>query len=206
VNADEYRPPPELEQLDRELAGVRFEARASLGPEIMARATRGEAPRRLSPRRTLFGSRLGTWPVAAAAILLVAAALYLRPTASVVVDRCCFDLDGGGELDDGVLVVAERDARVHRLQVYEDRDRSRAFSPGDLVRLDRRGGPAIRADVPDGLVTTHHCCVDLDGGGPEDDALLVIGVPPDRVVMAAIYEDGARGHRGHASFQALQLR
>jgi hypothetical protein len=30
--------------------------------------------------------------------------------------------------------------------------------------------------------------VDLDGGGPSDDGLLVIGVPPDRIVMAAIYE------------------
>lgn len=206
MNADDFRLPPELEQLDRGLAGVRFEPRASLGPEIVARAARGEVPQGMSPRRPLFGSRRRMWPAAAAAIVLAAAALYLRPAASVVVDRCCFDLDGGGELDDGVLVVAERDARVHRLQVYEDRDRSRAFSAGDLIRLDRRGGPAIRADVPDGLVTTHHCCVDLDGGGPEDDALLVIGVPPDRVVMAAIYEDGGRGRRDHASFQGLQLR
>ncbi len=39
-----------------------------------------------------------------------------------------------------------------------------------------------------GLVTIEHCCVDFDGGGPADDGLVVIGVPPDRVVMAAIYE------------------
>jgi hypothetical protein len=42
-------------------------------------------------------------------------------------------------------------------------------------------------------VTIEHCCLDFDGGGPADDGLVVIGVPPDRVVMAAIYErpDGA---------------
>jgi hypothetical protein len=145
-------------------------------------------------------------PAAAAAILLLASAMYLRPTASVVVDRCCFDLDGGGEQDDGVLVVAERDSRVHRLEVYEDRDRSRAFSSGDVVRLDRRGAPTMGADAAEGLVATRHCCVDLDGGGPDDDALLVIGVPPDRVVMAAIYENRVGERRGHRSSQALQLR
>jgi hypothetical protein len=37
-------------------------------------------------------------------------------------------------------------------------------------------------------VTREHCCVDFDGGGPADDGVLIIGVPPDRVLMAAIYE------------------
>ena len=46
----------------------------------------------------------------------------------------------------------------------------------------------MRAGARRGLVTTEHCCLDFDGGGPSDDALLVIGVPPDRVMMAAIYE------------------
>ena len=31
-----------------------------------------------------------------------------------------------------------------------------------------------------GLVTIEHCCLDFDGGGPADDGLLVLGVPPDR--------------------------
>jgi hypothetical protein len=145
-------------------------------------------------------------PAATAAILLFASAVYLRPVTSVVVDRCCFDLDGGGEQDDGVMVVAERNSRVHRLKVYEDRDRSRAFSPGDFVRLDRWGAPAMGADVADGLVATRHCCVDLDGGGVNDDALLLIGVPPDRIVMAAIYENGPRDRRGHAPSRVMQLR
>jgi len=34
--------------------------------------------------------------------------------------------------------------------------------------------------------------MDFDGGGPEDDGLLVIGVPPDKVLMAAIYQTGTK--------------
>jgi len=90
------------------------------------------------------------------------------------VDRCCYDLDGG-----------------------EDRDRSRGFSPGDVVRLDRGAEPTMHDGAAAGLVTTEHCCLDFDGGGPADDALLVIGVPPGRVLMAAIYE--RRGGRGSAA-------
>jgi hypothetical protein len=144
--------------------------------------------------------------VLAPLLLLAGLAIYLRPRPSVVVDRCCYDLDGGGQQDDGVLIVAERDARVHRLQVYEDRDRSHRFSPGDVIRLDRGSAPAMGTGATGGLVTTRHCCIDLDGGGPDDDALLVIGVPPDKVVMAAIYEEGRPGRRGHGSAPALQLR
>lgn len=39
------------------------------------------------------------------------------------------------------------------------------------------------------LITIRHCCLDFDGGGPDDDGLLVLGVPPDRVMMAALYEE-----------------
>jgi hypothetical protein len=46
----------------------------------------------------------------------------------------------------------------------------------------------MHGTLANGLVTFEHCCLDFDGGGPADDGLLVIGVPPDRVVMAAIYE------------------
>jgi hypothetical protein len=110
----------------------------------------------------------------------------------VTVDRCCYDLDGGGDDDDGVLILAERDDRVHRLRVYEDRDGSRSFTPADLVRLDRGATPAVHGLAGKGIVTIERCCLDFDGGGPDDDGLLVIGVPPDRVIMAAIYETGAK--------------
>jgi hypothetical protein len=118
---------------------------------------------------------------------------------AVTVDRCCYDLDGGGAADDGVLILAQRDDRVHRLRIYEDLDASRSYTIGDLVRLDRGGKPAILTAGDDGVVTIKRCCLDFDGGGPDDDGLLVIGVPPDRVLMAAIYETGPKGGDGQTA-------
>jgi hypothetical protein len=115
------------------------------------------------------------------------------------VDRCCYDLDGGGDADDGVILLAERDAKVHQLRIYEDLDGSGAYTEGDLVRLDRGDSPAMHQASAAGLVTIEHCCVDFDGGGPADDGLVVIGVPPDRVVMAAIYERPTRAAVGSDS-------
>lgn len=195
--------PPDIESLDRRLSEIHFRPRASLGAEIEGRLRRGERPRR-GPYLALRTRWLAG--LAASLLLLTGLALYLRPAASVVVDRCCYDLDGGGIEDDGVLVVAERDARVHRLQVYEDRDHSRHSSAGDLIRLDRGGEVAMGSDSAEGLVTTRHCCIDLDGGGASDDALLVIGVPPDRVVMAAIYEEPPPARRRPGSSHDFQLR
>jgi hypothetical protein len=71
--------------------------------------------------------------------------------------------------------------------VYEDLDGSRDFSAGDLIRLDRGPAPVMQKALDGGLITTDHCCLDFDGGGYADDGLLVIGVPPNRVVMPAIY-------------------
>lgn len=178
-------PPPELEQLDRALRGVRFEPRASLGPELLGRLRRGE---RSKGAASSWRRRPAAAALAASLVLAAGTWLALRSPADVVVDRCCFDLDGGGDRDDGVLVRAQRDAKVHRLQLYEDRDRSHTYSQGDVIRLDRGGDLRMQYGAATGLVTREHCCLDFDGGGPDDDALLVIGVPPDRVVMAAIYE------------------
>jgi hypothetical protein len=177
--------PPELREMDRALRGVAFRPRASLGPEVLGRLRRGEPSRGAVPPRRL---RPAVAAVAAALMLGVGAALALHAPVPVVVDRCCYDLDGGGDADDGVVVTGERDAKVHRLRIYEDLDRSGGFTAGDLVRLDRGGSPAMHEVSAGGLVTFEHCCLDFDGGGPADDGLLVIGVPPDRVVMAAIYE------------------
>jgi hypothetical protein len=190
MNEDLGRP-PELEEMDRVLRGISFRPRASLGPEVLGRVRRGERP----PGAVTRPRRPALAAVAAALILVTGAALILRAPASVVVDRCCYDLDGGAEADDGVIVLAERDAKVHQLRIYEDLDGSRGFSAGNLVRLDRGGSPAMHEAAVAGLVTIEHCCLDFDGGGPADDGLLVIGVPPDRVVMAAIYERpvGAEG-------------
>lgn len=203
--SDDPRLPRELEALERKLAAIRFEPRASLGPELLGRVRRGDTPR--GDRRARFPGWLRALPkVLAPLAALTALALFLRPPTPVLVDRCCYDLDGGGQRDDGILVVAERDARVHRLQVYEDLDGSHRLSPGDLVRLDRGRTVAMRGDAAERLVTTRHCCVDLDGGGPDDDALLVIGVPPDRIMMAAIYERRLDGRPGQRPAEAFQLR
>lgn len=176
---------PELRELDRRLREIAFAPRASLGPEILGRLRRGERPAGTTapPRR-----RRVVALVAAALVAVTAGALLLRSPGSVTVDRCCYDLDGGGEADDGVVVLAERDAKVHQLRIYEDLDSSRTLTEGDLVRLQRGASPAMHRAATKGLVAIEHCCLDFDGGGPDDDGLVVIGVPPDRVVMAAIYE------------------
>jgi hypothetical protein len=176
---------PELRELDRRLRGIAFTPRASLGPEILGRVRRGEPPAGAGPPRR---RRQALATVTTALLAATAGAILLRATGSVTVDRCCYDLDGGGDADDGVLVLAERDARVHHLRIYEDIDRSRSFTESDLVRLDRGASPAIHHAGTGALVTVEHCCVDFDGGGPADDGLVIIGVPPDHVVMAAIYE------------------
>jgi hypothetical protein len=178
---------------------VRFEPRASLGPEIEGRVRRGEGVE--DPARRLRFLR-AAWGVAASVLAAVLAGGVLLTHRPVQIDRCCFDLDGGGAADDGVTLVADRDARVHHLRLYEDNDHSGAFSPGDVIRLDRGEQPSILGDASAGLVTTEHCCLDFDGGGPSDDALLVMGVPPDRVVMAAIYErrPDRPGRRAAAAF------
>jgi hypothetical protein len=75
--------------------------------------------------------------------------------------------------------------------VYEDTDRSGGFTPADVVRLDRGGELALAAAGVEGLTTLERCCLDFDGGGRADDGLLVLGVPPDRVLMAAIFERAA---------------
>jgi hypothetical protein len=179
-------PPDDLRDLDRALRAVRFEPRASLGPEIAGRAGRGESPR-ARPRRGRRGLAAAVALAAGLAAVWIGLPV-LRRGSPVTVDRCCYDLDGGGAADDGIRVVAHRDAEVQRLWIYEDRDRSGGLTPGDVVRLERGAAPALAETGTGGLVTREHCCVDFDGGGPADDGVLVIGVPPDRVLMAAIYE------------------
>ena len=184
--------PPDLAELDRTLHGISFRPRASLGPEVLGRLRRGERSKGVAPPRR---RRPALQALAAGLILAAATFMTFRATPPVVVDRCCYDLDGGGDSDDGVLISAERDAKVHQLTVYEDLDGSHTFTASDVIRLDRGDSPAMQEAALPGLVTIERCCLDFDGGGPEDDGLIVIGVPPDRVVMAAIYErpDGPEG-------------
>jgi hypothetical protein len=182
--ADSDSLPPDLKALDRRLGGIRFRPRGSLGAEVVGRLRRGgqwkgDAP----PRR----SRLPLAALAAcAAVALIAWIGWSRSV--VVVDRCCYDLDGGIAADDGLLVLADRKERVRRIAVYEDLDGSRSFTDGDLIRFSRGSAPTLLGPDDDQLVTTRHCCIDFDGGGPADDGLLVVGVPPNRVMMVALYD------------------
>jgi hypothetical protein len=183
--------PDDLRELDRKLRSVRFSPRASFGPELLGRLRRGDPPTggvRRNLHRHLAAAAVAV--LAAGGALALANLGSLAGSNAVTVDRCCYDLDGGGEADDGVLILAERNARVQRLRVYEDLDGSRSYTPRDLVRLDRGAQPALHGLASQGIVTIERCCLDFDGGGPDDDGLLVLGVPPDRVLMAAIYETG----------------
>ena len=175
----------------RVLAGLQFTPRASLGPEIIGRARRGESPRG-GPRQSRT--------VALRSMLGVAAALALTAGAGVLtwrmvgppvrIDSCCQDLDGGGSADDGFVLEA-RGRQVSRLRLYEDRDGSRTLSSADLVRFARGPVPAV-SGARDAR-TTRICCADLDGEGPADDGVLVMSEADESVVLAAVYEQHPRG-------------
>ncbi len=182
-------PGDDLTNLDRRLRAVQFEPRASLGAEIAGRVQRGEQPAvlRTSRVRRILGLAAGFSVVVAG--LVLAGVIVTGPRPSTV-DRCCQDLDGGGDADDGLLVTAARGETVERLAIYEDRDGSHSYSSGDRIRFERSGGPALSGPLGLGVRTVEFCCVDYDGGGPSDDALMVVGRAPDVISMAAIYEHG----------------
>ena len=193
------RPRKDSTNLDQVLQRIRFTPRSSLGAEIVGRWRRGERARaerggwfrnlrRLSMAGGLFG--LG---------VVVVWLFAPQPAPLLTVDRCCQDLDGGGDRDDGVLVVTDRGSDVKRLAIYEDRDDTESYTRGDMIRFQRDGSPGSAEPIADGARTARFCCLDYDGGGPKDDALLVIGVPPGQISMAAIYE-----HR--ASQPTIRLR
>ncbi|HEU4588081.1 MAG TPA: hypothetical protein VFS11_05520, partial [Gemmatimonadales bacterium] len=192
---------------------VRFEPRASLGPEVFGRCRRGEQSkgaaqqRRRRPALWLSSGIAALGALAAAGIRtydrpLPAAALQAEggssstapPPREVRVDRCCFDLDGGGRADDGIAVILDgtQQAAIRRIDVYEDRDKSKSFTDGDLVRFTR--GPRLIVDspLPANLLARHFCCGDYDGDGTVDEGVLVVSRPPDRVVLVGLYNQSRR--------------
>ena len=196
-----------LAELDRTLRGIAFAPRASLGPELLGRLRRGErskgaglaAASPSGPRQAWHGGP-GRWR----------RARFLRcvPRGRSTVDRCCYDLDGGGDADDGVLILAERDAKVHQLTRLRGsrplaqlhRQRSRPARP-------RATSPAMHeASLPRDSSPSSTAASTSTAAGPDDDGLLVIGVPPDRVVMAAIYERRARPDGRRTSATVFPLR
>ncbi len=189
--------PRDNDELERQLESIRFEPRASLGAEIRGRAERGEQPRVFpsQKRRILILTAAMAAGIGAISVGLIA----VEARSQTTVDRCCQDLDGGGDADDGIVVTTRRGVAVKYLKIYEDLDKSGGYTPGDPVRFIRQGTPVI-AGSAEGSQTTEFCCLDYDGGGPSDDALLVISRPPDRITMAAIIE------RGSSSRQPAPLR
>jgi hypothetical protein len=180
------RIPPELSDLDAALGRIRFRPRASLGPEVIGRLRRGERSKGAAPLR---GRRPSLWAIAAGLLIAVTSAGWLAERArGITVDHCCYDFDGGGPADDGVLVVSTGGDAVRRITVYEDRDGSRSLTPADVVRFDRGSRLALAAATAEGAITARHCCSDLDGGGPPDDGLLVVTIPPDQVRLVGLYE------------------
>jgi hypothetical protein len=180
------KPRPDLSELDAALSRIRFRPRASLGPEVIGRVRRGEGWTAVAPSRL---RRPSLWAIAAGLLLTATVGGWLADRARyTTIDHCCFDLDGGGPADDGVLVVSTRGEAIRRIAIYEDRDGSRSLTPADVVRFDRGARLAVAAGPSDGAITARHCCSDLDGGGPADDGLLVVTIPPDRVRLVGLYE------------------
>ena len=172
------------EELERALAELKFAPRASLGPELLGRWRQGErAPDPSRPRRWW----VGVW-MAACLVLGVAVARIATAPEFELVDRCCQDLDGGGPADDGLLVEVRDGRTVRALSIYEDADGSGHYSDGDTIRFRRGADPLITAPLDSAMHTQEFCCIDYDGGGPSDDALIVVRRPPDFIAMAAIYE------------------
>jgi hypothetical protein len=173
--------------LDALLGQIQFRPRASLEGEVAGRWARGDRP---TPSPTPVTSKL-IW--LGLMLLSVGAVLYLVQSefglAQVrTVDRCCEDFDGGGDRDDGMLVRSRRGSDVQRLAIYEDLDGSRSYTAGDVLRFDRSGRPTLQQPFTAGMRTFELCCRDYDGGGPADDAVVIMALPPDRIAMAAIYE------------------
>lgn len=193
--ADDDQPPPELAALDAELRGLRFEPRASFGPELLGRLRAGEADVRPIASRWRFAS----WPLAAAAAAVVAFVTGAAITGAwrpmldaargvATIDNCCFNYDAETEDDDGLYVESLRGDRIRRLVIYEDRDGDRRFSAADGIRFERTGALTLAVPDDDALVARRFCCLDYDGGGPKDDGLLVVNRPGGGVVLAALFE------------------
>jgi hypothetical protein len=195
--------PPDVAALDRLLRHIQFEPRASLDSEVrgrLERAVQPEIPERSWLRPTL-GLLILALALGGALAWFWGIVVDARPHRTV--DRCCWDLDGGGVADDGVTVTTDRRGRVRAVAVYEDPDGNGRFDRADTVRFRRTGAPVLapapaRASAESGtreMVTREVCCADLDGGGRPDDAVLVMGHPPNVLTMVAIVERGGGGQQ-----------
>jgi hypothetical protein len=126
-------------------------------------------------------------------------------------DLCCWDLDGGGPADDGVLAVVLPREQVVALTIYEDGNGSGGLSDRDPIRYASSpagssrwaaGGWADAAGDAAPLAVRDFCCADHDLGGPADDGVLTISAA-DVIRRVLLYED-LDGSRSFSPGDALR--
>jgi hypothetical protein len=112
-----------------------------------------------------------------------------------VQDLCCWDLDGGGPGDDGIVTITLPGEHVVGVTVYEDRNGSGSLTEQDPIRFATPDSLGGGGNVPAGAPLEMHdvCCADYDRGGPADDGVLTES-RADVVVQVALYEDEDASH------------
>ena len=177
-----------LEEMDRLLRSVHFSPRASLGPELWGAMPDTGVVRPATRHSSWLGA---AFLVATLALGGAIAGFWTRVVPGFrlsTIDRCCFDLDGGGLADDGIAILSRAGERVRHLTIYEDRDHSGTLTASDAIRFSRGREPIVTPSLSAGLGVKKLCCLDYDGGGKSDDGLLIIGRAPDLIAAAAIFE------------------
>lgn len=126
-------------------------------------------------------------------------------------DACCWNLDGGGPGDDGVVAVTLAGERVVALALYEDSNGSGSLSTQDPIRYGSLQavpattwqGRAEASESPsrDEEIVRDFCCADYDGGGRADDGVLTWSRADELVERVTLYED----EDGSRSFSAGDL-
>jgi hypothetical protein len=117
-------------------------------------------------------------------------------------DLCCWDLDGGGPGDDGVLTVTLTGERVVALTLYEDGNRSGGLTTLDPIRYGSmqailassgdEGTELPRGVAQEPVIVRDFCCADYDGGGPADDGVFTLNRAGEVVESVVLYEDSDR--------------
>lgn len=172
---------------------------------VLSGATTGR-PSHLHPRTILW---IGSGGVAVALLLFlwVGRDRHAIPGGSAIgmdggariQDACCWNLDGGGPGDDGVVAVTLPGERVVALALYEDGNGSGSLSTQDPIRYGSlEAVPATRSQgrteesesrSRDEDIVTDVCCADYDGGGRLDDGVLTWSRPGELVERVMLYED-----------------
>jgi hypothetical protein len=88
--------PDDVCALDRLLSTIRFEPRASLGPELQGRLRREREPSANHQRYLYQILELSVFALVLGLAIFLFWTMLLGTVIGQAVDRCCFELDGGG--------------------------------------------------------------------------------------------------------------